>query len=490
MEHTPNYNLKMPTYDEFSDVEDLNENSKIIDTELKKNANDISVHWADDINHVRYGTASGANAKTIALSPVPAILKEGMALSFKNITANTGAVTLNVNGLGAKPIVKSNGNALVSGNLKAGSIYTVRYSGTSFILQGEGGEYGNAVASDVYIGKTFGTDDGLVVGTNPYKSGSIVTENDISIFAAKSESMWNVNAESMVFGMFVDEQGDLYTIESYTTSSIRLRKRNFETGGLIWSVILNMPSSLTGYYLDFVVEGNAVYILIRTSARETHLIKYDFISRLPLINKTVSSNAYNGFGVNSRGLYVAYQIGAEGKVDKFDKETGDLVLTLPTEVQNPHCFGVDESFYVIAYATSNKFIAYKTDTTERLWESTLSYASGNTVKIVKRGNYFYILNNMMTLIDKRNGTPIKTVSMGSNFLFSDDDELYYVSGVNEVVVSATDKDLNKTKEIRLPKVLNPSAGLGVGTKSDYLYYYEHNAKTLSKVSEVTRYKLK
>lgn len=126
----------------------------------------IDEHLADDTAHVRYGQANGENDKTITLSPAPTNLVEGFALSFKNITQNTGAVTINVNGLGAKPVVKSNGNTLVSGNLKAGSIYTVRYDGSNFILQGEGGS-GNAVASDLLSGKTATTDAGDIVGTMP-----------------------------------------------------------------------------------------------------------------------------------------------------------------------------------------------------------------------------------------------------------------------------------------------------------------------------------
>lgn len=88
-------------------------------------------------------------------------------MRFKNTTANTGAVTLNVNGLGAKSVVKNGGTALASGNLKAGGVYTVAYDGTSFILQDEGGEYGTATAPDVLSGKTIGTDAGLVTGTIP-----------------------------------------------------------------------------------------------------------------------------------------------------------------------------------------------------------------------------------------------------------------------------------------------------------------------------------
>lgn len=80
----------------------------------------------DLTSHVRYGVGTGTNAIAVPLVPAPTALVEGMALSFKNTTTNTAATTLNVNGLGAKPIDKSNGGALTSGNLKAGSIYTVR----------------------------------------------------------------------------------------------------------------------------------------------------------------------------------------------------------------------------------------------------------------------------------------------------------------------------------------------------------------------------
>ena len=134
-----------------------------IEAEVDALSNKIGI-LSDSV--VPYGTSSGTNAKTISITDGFATLKTGLALSFKNTTANTGAVTLDVNGLGAKPVVKSGGTALSSGNLKAGGVYTVRYDGTSFILQGEGGS-GNALASDLLSGKTASTDAGDIVGTMP-----------------------------------------------------------------------------------------------------------------------------------------------------------------------------------------------------------------------------------------------------------------------------------------------------------------------------------
>jgi hypothetical protein len=112
-------------------------------------------------------TAGTGAAYTAAFSPAFSVesLIAGARVTVKLHIANIGASTLNVNGIGAKPILKSNGSALSTGNLKLNSVYTLVYDGTNFILQGEGGEYGTAVASDVVSGKTIGTETGLITGT-------------------------------------------------------------------------------------------------------------------------------------------------------------------------------------------------------------------------------------------------------------------------------------------------------------------------------------
>ena len=114
-----------------------------------------------------YGTATGTNAKTITLDPAPTSYYDGLCFAFKNATQNTGAVTINVNGLGAKAVKKPNGNDVAAGNLKAGSVYTVRYNGTNFILQGSDSS-GNATPEHVLAGKTFSNDnDTGITGTMP-----------------------------------------------------------------------------------------------------------------------------------------------------------------------------------------------------------------------------------------------------------------------------------------------------------------------------------
>ncbi|MBB3809585.1 gp53-like domain-containing protein [Pseudochelatococcus contaminans] len=78
-----------------------------------------------------YAAASGsANAITITLSPAPATLGAGMRVAFMAAVANTGTVTLNVNGLGAVSMRDSNGSVLRAGDIAAGNLYPAVYDGT------------------------------------------------------------------------------------------------------------------------------------------------------------------------------------------------------------------------------------------------------------------------------------------------------------------------------------------------------------------------
>jgi hypothetical protein len=167
-----------------------------------------------------YGTATGTNAKTITLDPSPTSYYDGLCFAFKNNEQNTGPVTINVNGLGARPIKKPNGNDIAAGNLKAGSIYTVRYNGTNFILQGEGGEYGTAQASDVLTGKTIGTENGIVTGTMPNHGSKTFTPNDTTqTSGAGYYSVVTVNPRPTLSGNATPDQvlaGRTFYNDSYT----------------------------------------------------------------------------------------------------------------------------------------------------------------------------------------------------------------------------------------------------------------------------------
>lgn len=73
------------------------------------------------------------NAYVITPTTVFTAYANGQTFSFLPANTNTGASTLNVNGLGTKAI-QFQGGALVTGNLSVSAIATVVYNGTSFQL--------------------------------------------------------------------------------------------------------------------------------------------------------------------------------------------------------------------------------------------------------------------------------------------------------------------------------------------------------------------
>jgi len=74
----------------------------------------------------------GSDSYVITLSPVPTAYSAGMMLNVKCNTANVGSATLNVNGLGAKSILKELNLALNDNDIKATQIIQVIYDGTNF----------------------------------------------------------------------------------------------------------------------------------------------------------------------------------------------------------------------------------------------------------------------------------------------------------------------------------------------------------------------
>lgn len=87
------------------------------------------------VDGIRYGAdAGGDDTYSVTLDPVPAAYYAGMEVNFKPTTANTGACTLDVNGLGAKTIKKNVSSDLATGDILAGQMVKVLYDGTNFQL--------------------------------------------------------------------------------------------------------------------------------------------------------------------------------------------------------------------------------------------------------------------------------------------------------------------------------------------------------------------
>lgn len=81
-----------------------------------------------------FGTASGTNTYTVSCTPAVTALTAGLCIRVLFTNGNTGASTINVDGLGAKNIYKGASTPLASGAIQAGSIFELYYDGTVWQL--------------------------------------------------------------------------------------------------------------------------------------------------------------------------------------------------------------------------------------------------------------------------------------------------------------------------------------------------------------------
>jgi hypothetical protein len=79
-------------------------------------------------------TVTGTDTLTGSMTPVLTAYAAGNQFSFVAANTNTGAVTINIDGVGVKSITKNGTTALVAGNIVANSVVLIEYDGTRFQL--------------------------------------------------------------------------------------------------------------------------------------------------------------------------------------------------------------------------------------------------------------------------------------------------------------------------------------------------------------------
>ena len=93
---------------------------------------------ADQVQNSAFQTltgVSGTDTITATLgSPSLTAYSAGQTFRFVSVGANTGAVTLNINAIGAKAVTKNGTSALVAGDIPSGAVVEVYYDGTRFQL--------------------------------------------------------------------------------------------------------------------------------------------------------------------------------------------------------------------------------------------------------------------------------------------------------------------------------------------------------------------
>lgn len=112
------------------------------------------------------GAVSGTNTLTASATPTVAAYVTNQYFLFEAAANNTGAVTIDIDSVGAANLVDLAGNALIADALIAGGHYLIQYDGTNFVLMN--GVPGDFSANDVTV-----TGDLEVTGTMTIANAAI-----------------------------------------------------------------------------------------------------------------------------------------------------------------------------------------------------------------------------------------------------------------------------------------------------------------------------
>lgn len=159
-----------------------------------------------------YGASTnGTDSYTLTVTPPPTQYNTGLGVFFNADVANTGAASLNINGLGVKSIKKNVSQDLADGDIPAGSLSVLVYDGTNFQLL-------SPVRTNKFGGT--GADGALSItsGTTTIDLGNaaVVTKNytSISITGTGALAFSNPHANGTV--IILKSQGNVTLTSSAT----------------------------------------------------------------------------------------------------------------------------------------------------------------------------------------------------------------------------------------------------------------------------------
>jgi hypothetical protein len=123
-------------------------------------------------------SVSGADTITAVGAPVVAAYAAGQMFYFVATGDNTGAVTLNIDALGAKAVTRDGSVALAAGDIKSGEVVVVVYDGTRFQVVSQLNSAGNATFANVSITSALNVGGVATFSAGTAAAPSITTTGD------------------------------------------------------------------------------------------------------------------------------------------------------------------------------------------------------------------------------------------------------------------------------------------------------------------------
>jgi hypothetical protein len=293
-------------------------------------------------------SVSGADTITGTMSPNLAAYATGQMFYFVAAGANTGAVTINIDSLGAKSITRDGTTALAAGDIQSGEVCVIVYDGTQFQLVNGASQSASIVTENLTVNKA----------TVLNESGG---DNDTRIEGDTDANLVFVDASTDRVGVGTSTPGSKLDIQ--TSSNTFVTVNSTSTTGYSGYTFKNSGTSGRSY--SIAVGGSGT-----SSPFANNFYFYDDTAAAARMVLDASGNLGLGVTPSAWGsIFNAMQLGDGG----FIAGRSDVATQLQLGC-NGYYDGSNFKYIVTGTAAR-----YYMDTGAHYWENAASGTAGNAI---------------------------------------------------------------------------------------------------------------
>jgi hypothetical protein len=285
------------------------------------------------------GAVSGADTITATASPPITAYATGQTFRFVSAGANTGAVTLALNGLVAKAVTKTGTTALAAGDIPSGAVVEVIYDGTQFQMLGLASTGSPTFTGTVTIGASAANQ---TISTNITETVTSSTSSRPLISYENTTS--DATSAGLLFyksrgGLATSNNDELLKVEAYgrDTNNAARQAAGISVQGAApgaayvpGAVVVKTTNSSGTLQENFRVDATGVVRLAGEAAPTGYTSRGDLV--LPAARATRAINTAKGWVQFAMGGGGATLNGSSGGVTVARVSTGVYTITFPNAI--------------------------------------------------------------------------------------------------------------------------------------------------------------
>jgi hypothetical protein len=322
-------------------------------------------------------SVSGTDTITAVGSPTVAAYAAGQMFYFVAAGDNTGAVTINIDSLGAKAVTRDGSVALAAGDIKSGEVVVVVYDGTRFQVVSQLNSSGDARFANVSIASALNVGGvATVTGGSVLNGGVVINEPGADVdFRVEGDTDANLifaDASTDRVGFGTNTPGaktEIYVNRTSSTNAVAINLNDNVTGAqtdgvykAIRSLSNNGASISEIRFMETDGSNNNTSIAFATQATANALTERMRINQAGNLGLGVTPSAWGS-------IFNAMQLGDGG----FIAGRSDTATQLQLGCNG---FYDGSNFKYIVTGTATR---YYMDTGAHYWENAASGTAGNTI---------------------------------------------------------------------------------------------------------------